>query len=180
MNRLVYAVLVGLVGAGIVHISILFLVPVLTVQDAWSRLASLTGYYAVSRISGTGEAAPIIKAVDPLFEAAACRFDLGDGIAHITGEGEVPFWSISVYDRSGQNLFSFNDRTATNTDLDVAVLSPLQMVEMRKDMPATFQNSIFVEARIEEGIIVVRSFVPDETWRAKVNRFLDEITCISR
>lgn len=177
MARIVYAILVGLVGAGIVHISILFLLPSLTERDAWAVLSESTGFYTVTNISGANGAPPLIRSIDPAFEAVACRFDLEEGIAYVKGDGRVPFWSVSVYDRSGQNIFSFTDRTANDHRLDFAVLSPLQMVDVRKETPAIFQESIFVEANIGEGIIVVRAFVPDASRQPEVSRFLSSIEC---
>ena len=44
---------------------------------------------------------------------------------------------MSIYDRSGRNIYSFNDRTAMEGELDVVVVTPLQMVELRKDLPKT-------------------------------------------
>jgi len=40
MRKLLYAVLLGLIGAGIVHIVILILLPLFSQRDAWSRLAA--------------------------------------------------------------------------------------------------------------------------------------------
>jgi uncharacterized membrane protein len=177
MGRLLYAILVGLVGAGIIHIAVLFLLPRLTERDAWAILSESTGFYTVTDISGARGQAPLIGSTDPLFEAVACRFDLAEGIAHLRGDGSLPFWSVSVYDRSGQNLFSFTDRTADERRLDVAVLSPVQMVEVRKDTPQAFRQSIFVEADLDEAIIVLRVFVPDESWRPQVARFLSSVSC---
>ena len=177
MRKLIYAMLVGLVGAGIIHIASLFRVPRLTERDAWAVLSETTGYHTVTDISGADGKPALIGSIDPLFEAVACRFDLDQGIAHLTGEGEVPFWSVSVYDKSGQNIFSFTDRTANDRQLDVAVLSPVQMVEVRKDTPEVFQESIFVEADLAEGIIVLRGFVPDESWKPLVDRFMKNVSC---
>ena len=39
---------------------------------------------------------------------------LEEGVVRIDNAGKVPYWSASVYDRSGQNIYSFNDRTATD------------------------------------------------------------------
>ena len=47
MLKLLYALLVGLFGAGIVHIAILFLVPDFSERDVWSRLAMVSDYYRV-------------------------------------------------------------------------------------------------------------------------------------
>ncbi|MGD9913846.1 MAG: DUF1254 domain-containing protein [Rhizobiaceae bacterium] len=177
MSRVIYAILLGLVGAGIVHIAILLMLPALSERDSWSRLAEAGELYSVVNLHGADGKPPLVTAYDPMFDARACRFDLSEGIVHVFAEGKVPFWSASVYDRKGQNLYSFNDRTASGGDLDFAVVTPVQMIEIRKELPPEFQSSIFVETQADQGMVVVRAFVPDETWRPIIARYLDSLAC---
>jgi uncharacterized membrane protein len=177
MLRIFYAILLGLVGAGIVHIAVLLLLPVVSDRDAWSRLAQAGGLYTVTPLYGAGADRGVLRSTDPLFQAVACRFDLADGIIHIRGVGQLPFWSVSVYDRGGQNIYSFNDRSSTKGVLDLVVLTPAQMVEVRKDLPQAYAESVFVEATIGEGIAVVRGFVPDDSWTPLVARQLGALAC---
>ncbi len=177
MIRLAYAILVGLVGAGIVHIAVLFLVPTMTDQDAWGRIARIAEPYEAVRLDGRAEELGVDITHDPFFRAVACRFDLGEGPVRIHAEGAVPFWSMSVYDRAGQNIFSLNVRTANEGLLDLVILTPPQMLEMRDELPADFARTIFVEARIPSGIAVVRAFVPDDSWEPTVERYLASIAC---
>ena len=178
MLRILYAMAVGLVGAGIVHVAVLMLLPGFSERDAWSRLAMAADLYRVVRIDASAGA--LIRSVDPLFFAAACRFDLSEGIVHVRSPGKVPFWSVSVYDRAGQNIYSFNDRTNESGALDFVVLTRPQTIELRKALPADLEDSIFVETSVDEAIVVVRAFVPDESWEPTVAEFLDQITCTSR
>lgn len=180
MARFVYAILLGLVGAGIVHIAILFLLPQFTERDAWSQLSAISDFYKVTPITGTTATTPLVRSVDPLFSAVACRFDLEDGVVHVQAPGHVPFWSMSVYDRNGQNIFSFNDRTTADGKVNFVVLTPVQTIEVRKQLPEEFVNSVFVEADIDQGIAVVRAFVPDQTWRTAIDDFLAGVSCTSR
>ena len=46
--KLLHATLLGLIGAGIVHIVILFLLPDMSPRDAWSRLARQAETYQIS------------------------------------------------------------------------------------------------------------------------------------
>ena len=178
MLRTVYTLILGLVGAGIVHIAIIMMLPMFSERDAWSRLAEAGELYAVVPLDAGQKGAPVVaRSVDPLFEARACRFDLQDGLLHVGAVGSVPFWSVSIYDRGGQNIYSFNDRTSSKGSLDFVVVTPLQMVEIRKDLPPEFEQSVFVEADLDEGIVVVRGFVPDASQRPTVSGYLDAITC---
>jgi uncharacterized membrane protein len=177
MRNLLHALILGLLGAGIVHIVVLFLVPEFSERDAWSRLAMASDLYKMTRLDAEAGGAPVVKSVDPLFYAAACRFDLSDGLVRIRAPGDVPFWSASVYDRGGHNIYSFNDHNANGEKLDAVVLTPAQMIDVRRDLPEDLQGAIFVEAPIEEGIFVVRAFVPDESWKPIVSRFLEQSAC---
>ena len=180
MYRLARAIVLGLLGAGIVHIAVLLLLPYVTERDAWSELANAAPLYTPARISEADSALSLGRAGDPLTEAVACRFSLEDGPLHVASGGVVPFWAMSIYDRKGQNIFSFNDRTAVDGKVNFVVLTPAQTVELRKDMPADFAEAVFVEADIEEGIVVVRALVPDESWRETVSSFVSGIACEAR
>ncbi len=177
MVRAVYALLVGLVGAGIVHIAILFLLPSISERDAWSVLASGADPYEVLQVASEGPTAGVARDLDPLFAAVACRFDLADGPLHVTANGRVPFWSMSLYDNGGQNVFSLADRTAADGRLDVAIVDPLQMLELRNAMPPGAERALFVETGITEGIVLVRAFVPDPSWEPGVGAYLRGVDC---
>ena len=177
MRKLLHAVLLGLVGAGIVHIVVLLLVPEFSERDAWSRLSMASALSRRHRVDAAAGGAPGVKSVDPLFYATACRFDLEEGMVRIKAPGNVPFWSVSVYDRNGHNVYSFNDHTANGGVLDAVVLTPAQMIDVRKDLPEDLQGAIFVEAPIEEGIFVIRAFVPDDSWKPIVSRFFEQSSC---
>jgi len=180
MRRLLHAVIVGAIGAGIVHIAVLLMVPEFSERDAWSRLAMASDLYRMAPLVPEPGGAPVVKSVDPLFRAAACRFDLDDGVVHVQAPGRVPFWSMSVYDRNGQNIFSFNDRTSADGKVNFVVLTPAQTIEVRKQLPEEFINSVFVESDIDQGIVVVRAFVPDRTWRTAIDDFLSGVSCALR
>ena len=177
MTRLLHALVLGLVGAGIVHIVVLLLVPAHSQRDAWTTLSQQSNYYFHTRLDPPG-ASPLIASIDPLFSAIACRFNLEENVVRVHGDAEVPSWSISVYDRAGQNIFSFNDRSSSDGRLDFVVATPVQMIELRNAMPEEFDHSVFVEADIGEGIVVVRAFTPDESWAPTVARQLRAIACI--
>lgn len=177
MLRLLYLLLIGIVGAGIVHIAVLLLLPQFSERDAWSSLTEAADIYKAVRIDGGDGSPPIVKAVSPLFHAAGCRFDLDEGPVHVRTPGTVPFWSVSIYNRAGQNVYSFNDRATDNGALDFVVLTSAQRIEVRKAVPEKFKNSTFIEAPISEGIVVVRSFVPDQTWEESTSEFLARIAC---
>jgi uncharacterized membrane protein len=103
MARLFHALVLGLLGAGIVHIVVLLLVPAYSERDAWSALSQQANFYRPVRLDPPG-APPLIGSLDPLTDAVACRFDLRDGVVQVRSEGSTPFWSISIHERTGLNI----------------------------------------------------------------------------
>jgi len=177
MNKFLYTLVVGLVGAAMVHIVVLLLLPAFSDNTTWSRLAVTSDFYEPVRLDRPVATAVTVGDPDPLFKIVSCRFDLSDGIVRIQADGGAPYWSASIYDRSGANVYSFNDRSAVTGKLDFAVLTPAQTGEVRKNVPEDLQASNLIETDIGEGIAVVRAFAPDETWSPAVNAFLDDLTC---
>lgn len=177
MSKLFYALLLGLVGAGIVHIVILLLIPAFSERDAWSRLEKSGPTYSFVQTITDDDTVQTIKSADPLFESAACRFDLKNGPVRILGTGSVPFWSVSVYDRRGQNLYSFNDRIASGGILDLLIVNSAQILELRKDPPPEIVSAVIAETEIDEGVVVLRSFMPDSSWSNHVRNYMNQAVC---
>lgn len=170
-SLLAYPALLGLVGAAIVHIAMLLALPHFADRDAWSRLAAAGPTFGfVSLDAAVGRA-------DPLVDAHACRFDLSDGAARVTAGAGVPFWSVSVYNRRGHNSYGFTDRTVATGKLDLVLVTPAQMIELRKAMPEALAGSVFVEIGDPVGIVVLRAFRPDDSWGPAVETFFRGARC---
>ncbi|WP_404933361.1 DUF1254 domain-containing protein [Nitratireductor sp. L15S-10] len=177
MLKLLHALMLGLFGAAAVHIAILFLLPTYSERDVWAAMAEEADPYALVRL-GKGNANPLLaEEQNPFFETAACRFDLENGMVRLTAAERVPFWSFSVYDRDGFNVFNANDRSATNSELDALVVNAAQLLELRKGVPETLASSLIAQTTIGEGMVVIRAFVPDESWRIIVERFFEGLRC---
>lgn len=178
MSRLLHAIVLGLVGAGLVHIAILFMMPSYSVNDVWTRVSAVAepNRTLVLGQDGTDESLP--DPANPFMTAAACRFDLSKSTMHVSAFGRVPFWSMSVYDTKGLNVFSISDRATENRKLDVVVLTAAQMQQVRSQLPAGLEESVFVETETLEGVVIVRVFTPDETWRDVVSSFFDTMRCV--
>lgn len=175
MGRLFHALLLGLIGAGIVHAAVLLLVPVYSDRNAWSRISAYGGPYRFHLLETEKDGRG--GAHDPLFQEAACRFDLTDGPVRVTAAGNVPFWSVSIYNRSAENLYSLNDRTSTDGKLDLVIANPVQMLNLKKDLPEAAAQSILIEEDIGEGIVVIRGFTPDQSWQPSVSDVLSKAAC---
>lgn len=174
MAKLLRLLLLGLIGAAIVHIAVLLLVPLYSSKNAWSHLEALGEPYHFDMLS---DKSGLISDQDPLIEQAACRFDLTDGPVHITAEGNLPFWSLSIYAPNGDNLYSLNDNVSNDRQLDLIIADPLGVAALRSEGVQNDGRSILIELNIGEGAVLLRGFVPDASWRQQAQNFFSQATC---
>lgn len=170
--RTLYALLLGLIGAAIVHIAIILLVPGYASEILWKRVSALGAPYAFHRITGEEWA----KRSDPMMRSAVCRFDLSDGPVHISAIGKVPYWSMAIYNHQGDITFSLNDQISPA--MDILVVTPLQKILFEQATPPRLAESAVIQQNISEGIAVLRIFEPDDTWRDEVAEFMKSAECM--
>ena len=180
MIRFAYATLSGLLGAVFVHLAIVFLLPQMSVNTAWRIVTAATAEnvpYAVSRGFGSAPISAFAADIDPFFETAICRYDLRDGALHVRSDDELPIWTLSVKDGLGTSFFSANDRIAASGRLDLVVLDQRQLQLLRQNTVPDLADAIIVPASQTTGFVVVRGFVPDPSWQAAADQFVDGLVC---
>jgi uncharacterized membrane protein len=163
MRRALFIALAALILAGIIHISTVFLVPLYASKDAWAQMRQFgrDGQFHALPVPEAG--AEPLAALDPRMIYSVCRFSLAQGPVRITASLPEDFWSVAIFDRRGRNVYSLNDRSAERSKLDMAIVTPVQMAQLRQDPPASLETAIVVELPIENGFALVRVFVADES-----------------
>jgi uncharacterized membrane protein len=108
---------------------------------------------------------------------AVCRFSLASGPVRIGATFDDQLWSVAVFDRRGRNIYSLNDRSADRSKLDLAILTPVQMAQLRQDPPASLESAIVLETPIDVGFVLLRAFVPDDSLLASATASLKAAEC---
>jgi uncharacterized membrane protein len=177
VTRTLLFALGGLIVGGIIHVAIVFMVPNFAGKDAWAEMARFgpDGQFHTIPMSEAG--AEAIADLDPRMMQAVCRFSLLNGPVRIGADLPDEFWSVAVFDRRGRNVYSLNDRAAERAHLDLAILTPVQMAQMRQNPPASLASAIVLEQPLDVGFILIRSFVPDDSMLPTVTAALTGATC---
>jgi uncharacterized membrane protein len=118
-----------------------------------------------------------LAALDPRMRYAVCRFSLADGPVRVKASIPAEFWSVAVFDRRGRNIYSLNDRSAERSLLDLAILTPVQMAQLRQDPPQSLESAIVVELPIEKGFVLLRAFVADDSLADAISASLAAADC---
>lgn len=199
MVRLFHAILTGLVGAALLHVVIILALPQFVTAGAYARVAVLgpPGRFHLlpkageihapppaARSDGTDPAAdsdvpPPLARTDPFLPVAACIVSLDQGPVRLYAEGDVPLWSVVIFDKDSNEIFSMNDRTSVSGALDVLLGTPGQLPAIRKALPEELAGSILVEMPVSGGYAVLRAFAPRQSFEPAAARFLSEAECDS-
>ena len=176
MRNLLYAIAIGLVGAALLHIVIILSLPSFTGRDAYTRVQAFGEANRFFPLASEGNTlAPVND--DPAMKTAVCTFSVENGPIRLFADGDVPFWSLAVYDEASNEVFSMNDRTSVSGALDTLIATPIQLIGIRKAVPAELEQSILVEMRGEEGYAVLRTFVPTQSRQEAATAFLADASC---
>ncbi len=184
MGRLLLALLVGIVGALIVHIGVIFAMPRLSEDNAWARLTAIMPSFQPTLVAGDGPSLRVEPGVaerfgfmDPAFVTAACRFSVGQAPVRLSAERADAFWSASIVARSGDNLYSINERLAPEARLDLLVGTADQLDEARLAGLLGEEDSIPVVVGQSELYLTFRALVEAESLRPSVEGLVNSLAC---
>ncbi len=126
------------------------------------------------------DAVVILGQQSQAFVQGICVFDLSDGPVHVKLETPQGYWMANVYSRSGDNIYSLNDRQISEVPFSIVI--ERQKSKLFGDEPEEqlVQDVAFkVATGDSRGLFVVRVFVQDPAYRARITRILSRSTCRS-
>lgn len=174
--RSIYYLVCALVVAGIVHISIVLLVPEYGTRDAYATISGKLKPLDFQPVNSK-DSALRLSDIDPFFSYGACRFELTDTSVKMTAPKIEAFWSATLVDEDGTVIYSLNSRTAIDNKLDLMVLNPVQILRLREAQPAEAESAIIIEANVKAGFIILRVLSPNENWNGRAADFLKSVKC---
>ena len=175
-SRLIYLTVCGLLLAGIIHIIIILMIPSVGERDAAKQISKKISTLNIQYLDDGSQIG--ISNADPFLKLSVCKFDLNETAVEITGPQTETFWSASVFDEKGRVIYSLNDRTAIKNQLNMIIVNPIQMADIRQIQPEEVETSILVESQKMKGFVLLRVLVPDRSWNSKSLGFLKNIQCI--
>ena len=175
MPRILFAIVTGLLGAALLHLVIILSLPRFSDRDADTRVRAMGETERFHTLDATSPAG--LSNGDPYMRTAVCAFDIGEMPIRLTAKGKVPFWSLAIYDKASNEIFSMSDRTSVGGMLDVLVASPIQLTGIRKALPPELSQSILAEMGPSEGYAVLHTIAPQASFDPAARDFLTTADC---
>ncbi|WP_150522975.1 DUF1254 domain-containing protein [Roseibium sediminis] len=149
--------------AGIVHILVILSIPKNVTHSAYATTAKFGPDFQFNILETIRPGEEALPALDPAMTHAACRFQLDQGPVLFTASLPTSFWSIGLFDESGQIIYSLNNRTAGSASLSLLLLSAEQLSILRENPPENLEDLIVIETDRTAGFALLRAYVPNET-----------------
>ena len=172
------AIAIGLVGAAIVHIVVILALPLWTGKDAWTRVRAMGAQNRFYSLANEPNPTGLFND-DPGIRTAVCHFEISNAPVRIIASGDVAMWTVSAYDTSSNETFSMNDRSSIGEDVDIAFVTPAQMLQMRRAMPEALERSVLVELQRPQGYVALRAIAPLPSQEPAARAFLADALCSS-
>lgn len=154
-GSLALAVAIGLVLAGIVHISTVLSVPYLAKHSAYDRLADGLTMHKSALV--TPAAAPSLPFSDPATVLAVCPFDLAKVPVRVRAPVGDHLLTLSFLGSDGRIFYGLSDRAAQRGVIDLVLMTRAQLDEaLRADAEDEVPRDVRLMSPVERGLVIVR------------------------
>jgi uncharacterized membrane protein len=173
----VRAAVLGLVGAGIVHICATFATPYVLGSGAPERLAEELAPNQLVVLRPPTPQTQLIPFQDPHTYHALCRYDVRATPVLVRASLAGTGWTLSIYTASGENFYFVPGQDQRQTEVS-ALLVPTD--DEHTAVASAFQgagSAIQVPVPAPTGVVVLRAPVKAQGYRSDIEARLAQAAC---
>lgn len=175
--RLVLWLVAGLILGLIIHIAVILGLPSLATQTIWSRIEAMGPTNKVMVLPAVAIGAPNPLQLDPTLSYAVCRVNLAAGPAVLNGMLPDAFWSLAIFNRAGEVVYSTTNRDGIGQNLNLGIFNAAQTHLLAEQQIEVADGLLIVESNANEVFVVIRIAPPHEAMRKRFETALSGIIC---
>lgn len=177
MARFALWLLAGLILGGIIHLSVILLVPSFAERDAWSRLAGIAPDQAFVALDPDDNELGRALQLDPALNYGICQFDLARGPIFIDGSLPHSFWSVAIAARDGRVIYSTTSRAGSGDNIKIGVFNPVQSRLLAEEGLEIGQGFLIVNAPTDQLTAIIRLWPEHDALKTRYDEALSQISC---
>lgn len=177
MIRWLFAILGGVLLGGVVHLVSVLALPRIASQDAYARLAPITGLNMVTPLPAAEPGTAPMPFMDPAFATAVCKYDLASGSIKLAVPVSQAYTSVTFYTRSDIAYYAINDRSAGRKVIELDLMTPEQKAALPEDEEVTAADRLIIESPTPTGLIVMRALAAEPSLMAQAKTTLTAASC---
>lgn len=175
-HPVLFTLVLAVVLGALVHIAVIFAIPLLGTSDAVSRLTAAAG----GGVIVLEEGGTLPPQSDPSFVVAACAFDLAQGPFTVSATVPDHYAGLSLHRPGGGVLYAVTEEVATARRLSLAVMTQKQANDIDTQalsMQVSRDDDVRAVVPVTKGVAVYRVFVPLPSQREAMRTMALTLRC---
>ncbi len=177
MKRLLFWGLTVLLLASAVHIVTAVVMPRLEREKTLDALVSSLKTNQITLVESKKRGGFTLKGVPPDLAVALCPFDVSSKPLAITAPLSGTYWSVSIFNLEGQNIYTINDRQVGTDQFSALIMRDTEQTQEAEDAPQRQGEGIVIRSKTDQGVVLLRTFVPDRAALRRVEGILAQTSC---
>lgn len=176
MLKFLLAIFTGLVGAAVLHILLILILPFNSNVDAWSKVQNLGEPFEFYSLANQPNETELYNE-DIFIQTAVCHYMLDEGPLQIVADQPTEVWTLASFDTGSNEIFSMSARSAINGEVNFILGTKGQLLNLRSEEPELIAETIAIEVADIEGYVALRSIVPSISSLDEAQNFLTNALC---
>lgn len=176
MLKFLLAIVTGLVGAAVLHILLILILPFNSNVDAWSKVQNLGVAFEFYSLANEPNETELYNE-DIFIQTAVCHYILDEGPVQIVADQPTEIWTLALFDAGSNEIFSMSARSAINGEVNFILGTKGQLLNLRSEEPELIAETIAIEVADIEGYVALRSIVPSISSLEEAQNFLTNALC---
>lgn len=167
--------LVLLAAAAHIVTSVFF--PQLEREDTVETLMGASEVNRVTVLADEDKLKEVLRGIPTDMAYAICPYDISERPIEISAPLPGTYWSISIFEPSGRNIYTLND-TQVGTDRFAAVIMLGEAkTAAEEDTSKREGGGIVIHTKETSGVVVIRAFIEDLAARKSAQDALSASEC---
>ncbi len=177
MRRFIFWSLAIVLLAAAAHIVTSVFFPRLEREDTVAELMSATKLNTLTVLDDEKKLKAVLRGVPTDMAFALCPYDISEKPIAISAPLPGTYWSISIFEPSGRNIYTLND-TQVGTDHFAAVIMQGEAKTAAvEDTSKREGGGIVIHTKEPNGVVVIRAFIADRASRKSAHDALASTEC---
>lgn len=177
MRRFLFWAIAIVLLAAASHIVTSVFFPQLEREDTVATLMASSDVNQLTVIEDEAKMKDVLRGVPTDMAYAVCPYDISEKPISISAPLPGTYWSISIFEPSGRNIYTLND-TQVGTDHFAAVIMQGEAkTAAEEDASKREGGGIVIHTKETSGVVVIRAFIDDIASRKSARDALAATEC---
>lgn len=189
MARLIFWLFAAILLGAATHLGVVLFSPGVSMASVMKRFHTAAPSNAMT-VLGADVVGTVLRENNPDIVYAVCPYDLSGGDLLVDASIPEFYWALSIYSDRGDNVYTLNDQQAGVShlrfrlqlerpvlDLQELVAGDEEEEEAAELKIQTKDDTVLVKSPSEVGVVILRAFLPDQAYRARVTEQLAASSC---